>query len=726
MFPLHGALGPLGRAYNVAVAASEFLTGLLWAPSLDEVSGTRVDPVSAYDLTPTGAVRVAPRGPRGTSAHFTKANSEQLYNQNINPDWSLGITQAFWIRIPVTATVNEGYLVFGQYGPIWGGGGWLMGDSNSTPGLLSATITNSSEGKSFNWGYNINDGLWHFVVLRYDPSSKKASISVDAQTKVESAALASHPVFSPSYKELRYGTMGFLGNFMDADMARAGIWNTHKSDAEITALYNEGEGKDYADLDAGELTGLLCFHRMKELYGSRLDSSGNGYTLTDGNTVMSRHSAPHGSVAYCEAANSEYLSRANYRLPDNYTISFWIHGFDGYPGTPTNGGNIMFAGSAYPYSASCVFGNGGYFGSMLFGDGASAYAQAAGFYGDWIAYDEGPKWHFITLSYDYTTGIGQYWVDDRTAPISSTSIPAAFRSNSDVLHIGGSPVMSSYSTNRIARFSVHNKVLTSDERLSLFNEGKGKNYDELTAGDLDGLVNFWGLTERTGTRYDSHGSAHLTDNATVLSVVNAESAMSKGGVSVIAVSGQYLRTAPVSLDLSGGYTVSVWARPNAKTAGDWTIHTILEKNHTWNYTYPFALTMNGVDSSNTLYFTAACGNAAAATIQAHSYNWARPWSLYQYRWVNLVAVYSPLDGVNQLRLYVNGELAPTLGGVLAGAPFNTVAQEISLGYTTNGFAAQWTGAIDEPLIWNVPFDATQVQTLFNAGRGLFHPAFELA
>ena len=56
--------------------------------------------------------------------------------------------------------------------------------------------------------------------------------------------------------------------------------------------------------------GLVAYWRLDETSGSRLDSSGNGHTLTDNNTVTSG-AGKVGTAAVFTRASSERLSRAD-------------------------------------------------------------------------------------------------------------------------------------------------------------------------------------------------------------------------------------------------------------------------------------------------------------------------------------------------------------------------------------------------------------------------------
>lgn len=70
---------------------------------------------------------------------------------------------------------------------------------------------------------------------------------------------------------------------------------------------------------------------------------------------------------------------------------------------------------------------------------------------------------------------------------------------------------------RMQCISFWKKVLSAEERSSLYNKGTGKLYSDLTSEQKSGLTAWWDLTELSGQRLDSHSNNHLTDNNKVLS-----------------------------------------------------------------------------------------------------------------------------------------------------------------------------------------------------------------
>lgn len=55
-----------------------------------------------------------------------------------------------------------------------------------------------------------------------------------------------------------------------------------------------------------------------------------------------------------------------------------------------------------------------------------------------------------------------------------------------------------------------NKALSAAEVTSLYNAGAGKIYTDLTTAEKVSMVSWWGFNEEGGTRYDAHGTNHLS------------------------------------------------------------------------------------------------------------------------------------------------------------------------------------------------------------------------
>jgi hypothetical protein len=455
------------------------------------------------------------------------------------------------------------------------------------------------------------------------------------------------------------------------------------------------------------LTGLVWAPYLDELTGNRVDPI-SAYDLVPTGAVKPNPRGPSGTVARFVAANSEVLVGASTMPADsNYTALMWCKL---NAGANTHANEIITSGDGNFILRS----NG--LNPQIVGRGfsASTYWNSA----ETVAIGD---WHLYAGWHDADNDLFGISVDARNATTVASGGANGAGAATAIGARDSTPTPTTICDADIGRGGVWSRVLSSAEILSIFNSGNGKAYADLTAGEKVGLVAYWDADETSGNRADSRGSYTLTDTNTVGSVTATPGAMRNTAALVNRAAGTYLRTSAVSIDFSAGLTASVWVRPTDKVAGDWQTATVLEKGHEWNYTYPFSISYSGVDSANKLYFIGVVANASAGTSQSHNYTESLPWSSYQGIWTHLCLTWGPDDSI--ARLYINGVVAGTPGVPLVGVPNNSVAQPISISYTTLGGAAQVTGAVDEPLVWNRKFTVQEVLDIFNSGVGRFHPLF---
>jgi hypothetical protein len=92
--------------------------------------------------------------------------------------------------------------------------------------------------------------------------------------------------------------------------------------------------------------------------------------------------------------------------------------------------------------------------------------------------------------------------------IGSVSVAGASFSNGSVFSVGGGEYDEYYFHGDIDEMAYWNVPLTTLQIATLYNGGNGTNY----AGSPHvNMVSYWSLNESSGTRYDSHGSNHLSE-----------------------------------------------------------------------------------------------------------------------------------------------------------------------------------------------------------------------
>lgn len=112
-------------------------------------------------------------------------------------------------------------------------------------------------------------------------------------------------------------------------------------------------------------------------------------------------------------------------------------------------------------------------------------------------------------------------VVNNSSPDEAAGI-APIKYNGDV-HIGRANESSGYHNGRIASVGFWRRLLSADERRSLYNQGRRIMYADLSDNLKTNLVAWWNLDEESGTRYDAHAGYDLYDVNTVASISQYES-----------------------------------------------------------------------------------------------------------------------------------------------------------------------------------------------------------
>jgi hypothetical protein len=130
------------------------------------------------------------------------------------------------------------------------------------------------------------------------------------------------------------------------------------------------------------------------------------------------------------------------------------------------------------------------------------------------------QWIFIVAWYDSAADTMNIQIND--GPVDSVTKAGGGVDVSASFLLGRSEKMIYTSSNTYAhlRGNMHSvrfwkRLLTPAERTALYNGGERKRYADLTAGEKTSMISSWELEEASGTRNDSHGANHLTDNGGV-------------------------------------------------------------------------------------------------------------------------------------------------------------------------------------------------------------------
>lgn len=235
------------------------ITNLVSYWSLEESSGTRFDAHGSNDLTDVNTVGVA-TGKIGNGADFETVNTESLTitdasqsGLDITGDMSL----SFWINLETAIpNANDQYEIASKTAFTSGNYGWDLYLLNVS-GAQRIYFAQSSNGTSFTqpfWSFSPSTSTWYHIVIVQDVGTN-VTLYIDGVSQGTGTAVASNFNNNGNF----YLGRGFSNN-LDGILDEFGIWNRTLTSAEVTELYNSGNGLSYANISSvGGNTGFMAF-----------------------------------------------------------------------------------------------------------------------------------------------------------------------------------------------------------------------------------------------------------------------------------------------------------------------------------------------------------------------------------------------------------------------------------------------------------------------------------
>lgn len=213
---------------------------------------------------------------------------------------------------------------------------------------------------------------------------------------------------------------------------------------------------------------------------------------------------------------------------------------------------------------------------------------------------------------------------------------------------------------------------------------------------VDNLVSYWSLEEASGTRNDSHGTNHLTDNNTVAS---ATGKVGSAADFEDANSESLSITDNASLSLTGDMTVAVWI--NAETISGAT-NDICGKFKAPSNQISWLLIVRG--STGTISGLVSGDGTSFTMVDSVTMPWPGTWYF---------VVFQHDATANQIKIKVNNGSWSTAShstNIFDGtAQFRIGARDDPSNY--------WDGLIDECAIWSRCLSDAEVTDLYNSGSG---------
>jgi hypothetical protein len=225
-------------------------------------------------------------GAGGDDAFFTRAHTADFDISNVDFSFST------WVKFP-SPEADGGYLINWQ-GNNAGERSWFLQYNSGTARqfqpsrwmrLICAGVSSDLWLDLDMTGIDITK--WFNITIWYDSASNTAYMSVNDGTPVSGVVPGGFAADSGTdYLQIQgSGQSAPYGAPPSWCIDSTGFWRKKLSGAEVTSLYNGGRALSYDLVTGSLLTSLKAWWDFQEESGTRYDSSGNGYHLTDNNTT---------------------------------------------------------------------------------------------------------------------------------------------------------------------------------------------------------------------------------------------------------------------------------------------------------------------------------------------------------------------------------------------------------------------------------------------------------
>jgi hypothetical protein len=227
-----------GETYSEPASTNTLLLGLLHYWKLGESSGNRLDSVTsgAINLTPNTPALVSQdtAGIVGSCVTFAGGVGSKLTGSAIQCS-ATGFTVWGWLKVPAYAATAV------QFAAAGGAVAWIlqMVAQNSWRFQVGDSVSGDSRGNNTTLPSALD--TWFFLCGRYNASTKKAELRVNAAPWAVGAALANGPRQDATGLTISATAATSPASSID----EIGQFNRYLSDAEVDALYNGGSGNSY-------------------------------------------------------------------------------------------------------------------------------------------------------------------------------------------------------------------------------------------------------------------------------------------------------------------------------------------------------------------------------------------------------------------------------------------------------------------------------------------------
>lgn len=210
------------------------------------------------------------------SASFVSTNSESLTCSTAWSDHSGNLHFTFWVY-PTSASAQPFFRLTDSTT------GYFIGAQKSGANLLTVRLNTSAGAEDTNTAVSVTLNAWNLISIRWDEGTNTIWYSVNGVGQTSSVKTGNLGMTGATTTLIigYDGATYYSGRIEEFAMSYTVFNNT-----VIGNIYNGGSGVNYDGWVSATGVTPEAYYDMDELEGqSRLDSSGNGHTLLDNNTV---------------------------------------------------------------------------------------------------------------------------------------------------------------------------------------------------------------------------------------------------------------------------------------------------------------------------------------------------------------------------------------------------------------------------------------------------------
>ena len=542
---------------------------------------------------------------------------------------------------------------------------------------------------------DMNDDEWHHVVVTTNTASDTINFYWDGVSQPTTYQNQDTPnSFNIGYP-LVFGARnvrGTIGAFFEGSMDEPAIWSKELSQAEVSTLYNSGEGfNPYKNLNDAEL--------YLSLDGATpVDSSGNSHTVTNNGATTGVAGVLNDGFSF---TSNDYVSLPNTLTPngDDWSFSCWFKTSDTSATTRTILGYRSSDNADWIrlrlHTDHTLW--------LQADDGTTAGSiQTVGTYND-------GNWHHVVITRDNNTNTFSLIVDGGT-PQTDTTVTGIVGDGTGEMNLGRwFSGLTEYWEGSIDELSIFGRILSDYEITALYNRGAAYN-------PYLGLANastYFSLDDADNTGSNPDDLSGNGNDGTNSGATTGVTGKVNQGFSFDGSNDEFTST-PDFFDMSDS-SISMWVNPTSTPGTVYEAFFGVRKG-TSDYCSINLRSDNTVD----VYMKTAGSTGT---------DWNFPVSYFNSGWNHVVMVSNSVAG-NTI-WYINGvkvtEITmnityPDMTGCVNNPTNGSGGTGFTFGAQMNsgGMSYEFDGIIDEPCVYARALSPLDIEVLYNAGSG-FNP-----